>query len=159
MEVSENCKKIIKEFEGCKLVTYACPSGHWTIGYGHTGNDVHFGLKITLKRANELLEQDLAVRSRDVSNLLKTVVSQNQFDALVSLEFNIGYGNFKNSSILLCVNAGDFNKAAWHFLHENQGAKTLEEKYRDCWVFDSYKKVLPGLVRRRNAERELFLKS
>ena len=157
MKVSENCKKIIKEFEGCKLIAYVCPSGKWTIGYGHTGSDVYYGLKIKQGLANKLLDQDLLARSRDVSNLLKIAVSQNQFDALVSLEFNIGYGNFKNSSILRCVNAGDFKKAAWHFYHENQGTQKLEEKYKGCWVFDSYKKVLPGLVRRRKVERDLFI--
>ena len=157
MNISEFGIKLIKRFEGCRLTAYKCPAGVWTIGYGHTGCDVYEGVKITQERAEELLIHDLKVRSKNVTGRLHVQVNQNQFDALVSLMFNIGYGNFINSSVLRCVNAGDFKKAAWHFYHENHGAKTPEEKYKGCWVFDSNKRVLPGLVRRRREEYELFI--
>ena len=157
MRISEKGIALIIEFEGCGLTAYKCSSGIWTIGYGHTGTDVYEGLKITKENAKELLYSDLRKRCEDVNRLLKVQVNQAQFDALISLEYNIGYGNFKNSSILRCINTGDFNNAAWYFYHENPGAKTLEEKYRGCWVFGSNKKVLPGLVRRRKAEKELFI--
>lgn len=157
MEISNKGIVLIKLYEDCKLTAYKCPSGKWTIGYGHTGLGAYEGATITLERAKSWLMHDLKLRSKNVTDMLHVKVNQNQFDALVSLMFNIGYGNFVNSSILRCVNAGAFEQAAWHFYHENQGAKTPEERYKGCWVFDNNKKVLLGLVRRRKAERDLFI--
>ena len=157
MNVSEKGLDLIKRFEGCKLEAYKCPAGVWTIGYGHTGVDVYAGLKITQQKAEKLLKNDLIIHCNNVEKLVTVPLNQNQFDALVSLEFNIGYGNFSKSTILRLLNSKDYKGAARHFLVENANTKTPEEKYKGSFVFDNHKKVLTGLVKRRKAEQTLFL--
>lgn len=157
MNVSEKGIDLIKNFEGCRLEGYKCPAGVPTIGYGHTGSEVHVGTKITQTEADRLLKNDLIVHCNNVSKLVKVPLNQNQFDALVSLEYNIGYGNFSTSTLLRLLNSKDYKGAARRFLFENNNAKTPEEKYKGCFVFDNKKKVLAGLVRRRKAEQDLFL--
>lgn len=157
MNISEKGIKLIKNFEGCRLEAYKCPANVWTIGYGHTGSTVHQGLKITQAEADSLLKNDLIIHCNNVSKLVKVPLNQNQFDALVSLEYNIGYGNFLHSTLLKMLNSKDYKGAGRRFLFENTNAKTPEEKYNGCFVFDNKKKVLTGLVRRRKAEQELFL--
>lgn len=159
MEISDKGINLIKKFEGCRLTAYKCPAGIWTIGYGHTGADVTSGKTISQDEADRLFKQDLKVHSKNVSKLLTVPVNQNQFDALVSLEYNIGVGNFKSSSILRLLNQRKFFEAGARFLFENPNSKTPEEKYKGCWVFDNKKKVLNGLVRRRAEEQRLFLSS
>lgn len=156
--LSEEGKNHIKKCEGCKLKAYKCPSGKLTIGYGHT-NKVYADDIITQKEAENLFEQDIIIHENNVKKLVKVPLSQNQFDALVSLEYNIGYNNFANSTILKLLNAGDYIGAANRFLCENVCAKTSEERYQGSWVFDSNKKVLPGLVQRRLKEKEMFLRT
>lgn len=141
MNVSEKGINLIKNFEGCRLEAYKCPAGIWTIGYGHTGLTVHQGLKITQKEADNLLKTDLIVHCNNVTKLVKVPLTQNQFDALVSFEFNIGYGAFNSSTLLKLLNQGKYTDAA------NQFGR---------WVYTN-KKVLPGLVKRRAAEKELFV--
>lgn len=158
MEISQNGINLIKKYEGCRLDAYLCPSNVWTIGYGHTGSDVCKGRKITQAEADKLLKNDLLVHSNNVNKLVKVKLNQNQFDALVSLEFNIGYGNFCSSTILKLINQGKFKEAGNRFLFENPNAKTPEEKYKGCFVFDNRKKVLNGLVKRRADEKTLFFK-
>lgn len=157
MEISQKGIDLIKNFEGCSLEAYKCPAGIWTIGYGHTGTDVVKGRKIIQEEAERLLRQDLAVHCNNVTKLVKVALNQNQFDSLVSLEFNIGYGNLLTSTLLKLLNAKDYKGAARRFLFENQNAKTPEEKYKGCFVFDNNKKVLAGLVRRRKLEQEMFM--
>lgn len=157
MNVSENGVNLIKIFEGCRLEAYKCPSGVLTIGYGHTGAEVHVGMEITQTEADILLKKDLIVHCNNVLKLVKVPLSQNQFDALISLEFNIGYGNFQSSTLLRLLNNKDYKGAARRFLFENPNSKTPEEKYKGCFVFDNKKKVLAGLVKRRKKEQELFL--
>lgn len=157
MNVSEKGLDLIKRFEGCKLEAYKCPAGVWTIGYGHTGVDVHAGLKITHQEAEKLLKNDLIIHCNNVEKLVTVPLNQNQFDALVSLEFNIGYGNFSKSTILRLLNSKDYKGAVRRFLVENANTKTPEEKYKGSFVFDNHKKVLTGLVKRRKAEQTLFL--
>ncbi len=157
MNVSEKGINLIKEFEGCKLQAYKCPANVWTIGYGHTGSDVHAGLKITQHEADRLLKNDLIIHCNNVEKLVTVPLNQNQFDALVSLEFNIGYDNFSKSTLLRLLNSRDYNGAAKRFLVENINAKTPEKKYKGSFVFDDNKKVLAGLVRRRKKEKALFL--
>jgi lysozyme len=142
MKPSENCAAITKEFEGCKLKTYKCPAGVWTIGYGHTGADVHEGLEINQERADELLMQDLTEAARYVNIYVKVQLNQNQFDALTDFVYNAGAGSFKSSTLLLTINNEEFDKAAQEF---------------GKWVKGGGQ-VLPGLVRRRAAEAALFSK-
>lgn len=140
MNISENGIKLIKKFEGCRLSAYKCPAGVWTIGFGHTGANVHQGLKITQNEADRLLKIDLMIHCNNVAKLVKVKLNQNQFDALVSLEYNIGYGNFSKSTLLKLLNNGNYAKAAEQF---------------DVWR-KSKGVVLAGLVKRRAEEKKLF---
>lgn len=142
MNISENGLKIIKNFEGCRLKAYKCPAGVWTIGFGHTGKDVKEGLTITQEQAEHYLQNDIIIHSANVTRLVKVPITQNQFDALVSFEYNVGYGNFASSTMLKMINKNMFPEAAQQF---------------DRWVYAN-KKRLTGLVKRRQAEKELFLK-
>ena len=141
MEISKNGINLIKKFEGCSLKAYKCPAGVWTIGYGHT-NKVLVDDVITQEEVETLLKHDLIIHCNNVSKLVKVHLNQNQFDALVSFEYNVGYTAFQNSTLLKLLNQRKYNEAAEHF---------------NRWVYAG-KKVLPGLVNRREAEKELFLK-
>ena len=132
---------LIKEFEGCKLKAYLCPANVWTIGWGHT-NGVKEGDEITQQEADRLLADDVNSFTSGVQRLVTSDINRNQLGALVSFAFNLGLGNLRHSTLLKLVNAGDFVKAANEF---------------DKWVYVA-KHKLNGLVRRRAAEKALFLK-
>lgn len=138
------------------MEAYRCSSNVLTIGYGHTGSDVRAGMKITKEEAERLFRIDLLIHENNVNKLVKVQLTQSQFDALVSLEYNIGYGNFKGSSILRLVNECKFKEAGNRFLFENKNVKTPEEKYKGCFVFNKQKKVVQGLVNRRKEEQKMF---
>lgn len=130
---------LIQQFEGLRLDAYLCPAGVWTIGYGSTGPHVKPGMKITKDRAIQLLDADLD-RFEEAVNKLAPKATQNQFDAMVALAFNIGIGAFSRSSVLRYHTQGDQKRAAGAFmLFVKAGGK-----------------VLQGLVNRRNAERKLY---
>lgn len=143
MRMSENGKRILKNFEGLKLCAYRCTSGIWTIGYGHTGITVKSGDIITEAAANEFFEQDIKFFENAVNTLVTVKLNQNQFDALVSFCFNVGIGKegFAGSTMRRLLNRGEYTKAANQFLR---------------WVY-SGGKISEGLRRRRIKERELFL--
>lgn len=141
MKTSQIGIDLIKSFEGCVLKAYKCPAGVWTIGYGHTAG-VKEGDIISKKQAEELLKQDLKQFETYVNNLVTVELNQYQFDALVSFCYNIGPGNLKSSTLLKLLNKWDYEGAAEQF---------------DRWVKAGDKK-LAGLVRRRAAEKELFLR-
>lgn len=132
--------EIIKHFEGCKLERYICPAGVPTIGYGHTGDDLPE--KITMKEADKLLRQDMERFYKAVDTFVTRDITENQREALVSFTFNVGQGNLSRSTLLRLLNKGDILGAANEF-----------PKWRKAGG-----KILKGLVRRRKAERELFLK-
>ena len=92
---------LIRQFEGLRLTAYRCPSGIWTIGYGHTSN-VHKGDTITQSQADEYLRQDIEPIEAYLNNL-QLNISQNQFDALTSLIFNIGISAFSRSTLLKLI--------------------------------------------------------
>ncbi len=146
MKTSSNGTSLIREFEGFMASAYLCPAKVWTIGIGTTvypnGAKVKKGDKCTEEQALEYLRHDLKSFEKTVNDSVKVPLSQNQFDALVSLTYNIGSTAFKNSTLLKKLNAKDFTGAADQFLVWNKGGG----------------KVLKGLVRRREAERALFLK-
>lgn len=134
MKTSNKGIELIKSFEGCHLASYKCPSGVWTIGYGHTAG-VYKGMSITQAKADEYLKADLAKYEKYVSNTgLK--LNQNQFDALVSFTYNCGQSNLKK-----LINGRSLSQIAEALLLYNK----------------SRGKVLSGLVRRRKSERALFL--
>lgn len=132
---------LIKRNEGCELTAYRDSVGVLTIGYGHTGDDVTEGLRITQQQAEALLRQDLEKFQDGVDDLVTGDASDNQFGAMVSLAFNIGLGNFRTSSVLRNHNAGDHQATADAFLLWNKAGGH----------------VLPGLDRRRHEERALYL--
>lgn len=139
--------ELIKEFEGCRLTAYKCPAGVWTIGYGHTGTVdgklIGKGMTITAAKATELLKKDLAEFEAAVNGCVTAPITQNMFDALVSFSFNVGAGALRRSTLLRKLNAKDYEGAAAEFpLWNKSGGK-----------------VLNGLVRRRERERQLFLRN
>ena len=144
-KTSEVGKSLIKSHEGFRAEAYVCPAGVVTIGYGTTtinGNSVTLGTKITTDEADQFLEEDLKTFEDAVNNLVRANLNQNQFDALVSFVYNVGVGNFKKSTLLKKLNAGDYSNASSEFLKWNRGGG----------------KVLKGLSNRRKAEQQLFLK-
>ena len=141
-DISENGINLIKQFEGCKLKAYKCPAGVWTIGYGHT-NNVRPDDIITFVDARKLLKVDLVIHCNNVEKLVKVPVTQGQFDALVSLEYNIGYNAFKNSTLLKLLNQNKYDEAGEQFSR---------------WVYAGSQK-LQGLINRREAEKRLFFGS
>ncbi|WP_417764674.1 lysozyme [Shewanella chilikensis] len=133
-------KEIIKEFEGLRLEAYKCPADVWTIGYGHTRAVVP-GDVITEKEAEDFLSEDVEDAEDAVNAYVDVKLNQNQFDALVSFVYNLGAGNFRSSTLLRKLNAGDYLGAANEFKRWNKsGGVTLN-----------------GLVRRREAEANLFI--
>jgi lysozyme len=132
----------VAQFEGLALKAYRCPAGVLTVGYGHTGKDVYDGQEITEEEAIELLVDDLKRHFRDIKNLVTAEVTENQCIAMLSFAFNVGAANFQRSSVRKNLNRGAPLQAAESFLLWNRAGG----------------KVLPGLTRRRNAERRLFLK-
>jgi len=138
---SKNGLALTKQFEGCKLTAYQDSVGVWTIGYGHTGTFAVQGKTITQAFADQLLLADIAKFEAGVLKLVRAVINQNQFDALVDFSFNLGLGNLGSSTLLKKLNAGDIKGAAEEFLRWDKAGG----------------KVLAGLTRRRKAERDLFL--
>jgi lysozyme len=144
-QVNNDGLNLIKQFEGLSLDSYQDAVGIWTIGYGHTGNVQH-GQTISNAQADGLLEGDVTSTAAGVARLLKVPVSDNQFSAMVSLAYNIGLGNFAQSTVLKQVNAGNAIAAADAFELWNKGH------------VDGQLVILPGLSSRRSAEKALFLK-
>lgn len=143
MKTSDKGIALIKEFEGCRLTAYPDPGTGgepWTIGYGHTGG-IKKGDVITQAQADEYLRADLVKFEGGVTKLVTTSLTQGEFDALVSFSYNNGLGNLKTSTLLRKLNAGDKPGAANEFPR---------------WCHAAGKEM-PGLVRRRAAERALFL--
>lgn len=146
MKINDAGLKLLKSFEGCKLSAYPDPGtggDPWTIGYGATGPDVEEGILWTQAQADRRLAQDLIKFESGVSSLLKVVITRNEFSALVCFAYNVGLGNLKSSTLLAKINEGSISEAANQFLRwDASGGHHL-----------------PGLMRRRQAERTLFLSS
>lgn len=134
---------LIKSFEGCKLAAYRDIKGIITIGYGHTGADVYDGMTINQAAADMFLRTDLKRTEDGVNACLNVSVNDNQFSALVCLAYNIGLGSFSSSTLLKCLNANMNDKAVREFERWDH-ANGVE---------------IPGLLRRRQAERDLFMKA
>lgn len=139
MNISDKGLKFIQSFEGFREKAYLCPAGIWTIGYGHTKN-VYPGQIISKHDATMRLLGDVSDAERIVRQNVNVQLDQHQFDALVSFVFNLGEGNFVQSTLLKRLNTGDYAGAASQFLRWNKADG----------------RELPGLTRRRRAEKELF---
>lgn len=133
---------LVKQFEGLYEKPYRDVNGAWIIGYGHTiGPDEHF-IRITREEAVGLLCNDMTRYADAVTRNVRVPLNNNQYCALVSFCYNVGIGAFRSSELLIKLNKGDCAGAADELLR---------------WKY-AKGKVLPGLVRRRQAERALFLK-
>ena len=145
MEMSKNGLALLKSFEGCELTAYQDSVGVWTIGYGWTqpvnGKPVSKGMTISQDTADSLLCSGVVQYEKGVTGLVKVAVNQNQFDALVDFAYNLGVKALEGSTLLKKLNAGDYQAAADEFPKWNKAGG----------------KVLNGLVKRRAAERSLFL--
>lgn len=154
-EVSEQGLGFISQFEGLQGTMYNDPAGHCTIGYGHL---VHYGNcngdsseeifrnGVTLDEALDLLRADLKNVAEDLGLYVGVPLTQEQFDALVSLSMNVGFPELESTGFFTVLNQGDYQGAAdqmleYVFAHNAQGEVTY----------------LHGLARRRELERNLFL--
>jgi lysozyme len=145
-QINDAGLQLIKEFEGFRPSVYVDQTGHYTIGYGscfyQDGTPVQNGdPDIDEPTASQLLNDKLNNEfCPGVDALITVNITDNQFGACTSLAYNIGLGNFKQSTVLRCINAKNWDDASRAFL--------LWNKTNDA--------VNPGLVRRRQAESELF---
>ena len=139
MKSTDKVINLIKSFEQLRLNSYRCPAGVWTIGYGHT-DGVNQGMLITEKTADAFLRQDIRNAEHCV-NQMGVDLTQGQFDALVSFVFNIGVQAFRISTLrrLIMSNPDDLK---------------IADEFRR-WVYAGNKK-LPGLIKRREKEIELY---
>ena len=157
MRVSEKCIEQIKHHEGVRFRPYRCPALLWTVGVGHVIDPAHIGVKfedrknlpipadwdrtLSMAEVDQLLAEDLRRFEAGVLRLCPSGLTQPRFDALVSFSFNVGLGNLQRSSIRMRHNRGDYDGAAEAFM---------------MWT-KAGGRVLPGLVKRRQDETNLYL--
>jgi lysozyme len=136
---------IIKKFEGCKLASYKCQAGIYTIGYGSTfyenGSKVNSGDSISQQRAESLLLTTVTKFASEVNKIVKSNVNNNQRSALISFAFNLGVGALKKSTLLKLVNANPNDPQIAHEFMK--------------WV-NAGGKPSNGLINRRRAELHLY---
>lgn len=143
MKLSQRGIDLIKQFEGYSSKAYPDPAtggAPWTIGYG-TIKGVKPGMIITAEQAEKMLRDDVAKFESGVSSLITSPTTQGQFDAMVSLAYNIGLGNFGKSTLLKKHNARCYTCAADQFRVWNRANG----------------KVMNGLTKRRAAERQVYM--
>jgi len=167
VRLSDQGAALMHRYEGCRSKPYLCPAHIWTVGYGHVLQQEQIRLPMARTPENkapmirkefplradynrvwskdeieQLFKDDVAAFERGVLRLAPGLSGlQGPFDACVSFAFNAGLGNFQRSQIRIKINRGDWEEAAEAFMQWTKGGG----------------KVLPGLVARRKAERELFL--
>ncbi len=139
MKASQQAYNLIREFEGLRLQAYQCPSGIWTIGYGHTTNMAP-NTVISQLQANLLLQEDIAQCERTL-NRYNLALTQNMYDALISFIYNVGSGNFHRSALLSKIKANPYDSS-------------ISDEFLK-WIH-SKGKSLAGLQRRRMAEMKLY---
>lgn len=144
MRCSNEGIELIKSFEAFSPTVYICSGGYPTLGYGHVITESErdkFAKGISDEEAEDLLKRDLQKTERAITRLVKVPLTQNQFDALCSFTFNVGSGALQRSTLRMKINREEFEEAADEFLK---------------WIWAGGKK-LRGLIRRRQAERQVFL--
>lgn len=139
MNYSDNGLALTKSFEGCRLTAYQDNGGIWTIGYGKT-DGVMQGMTCTQEEADSWLANDIRWAAAHVNQFIKVPITQNQFDAIVDLAYNLGVTAIGNSTLVHKFNSGDIDGAAAEFLR---------------WDKDD-SMVVQGLLNRRIAEKTLF---
>ncbi len=145
MKTSARGIELIKQFEGLELEAYQDIAGIWTIGYGHTGDDVEPGMRISEREAEALLRKDLKPREDAVDRLTSVGLNQNEFDALVSFIYNVGIEAYRGSTARRRLNKNQRLDAADALTWWNKA--TVNGVLRE----------VTGLTRRRASERALFL--
>jgi lysozyme len=143
MKISEKGLQLIMKYEGFRGEAYLCPAKVWTIGWGTTridGKSVTRGMVASKEQAREYLLADVSVFEHAVLSLVKVSISQEMFDALVSFAYNVGSGNLSSSTLLKLLNSKEYEKVPAQFLRWSKAAG----------------KVLPGLLKRRREEAEMF---
>lgn len=150
MQPSKHAEAIIQTYEGFSSTAYKCPARVLTIGYGHT-QGVKKGDVCSKEQALIYLRQDLSEVAKTVERLVTVPLTQNQFDALCCFVFNVGAKKFKTSNLLKKLNKGDYQGAANQFSRWVYGG----DQNSDGKV--NSKDALAGLVKRRKAEKDLFL--
>ena len=158
MKVSPAALKMVKHHEGVRVKPYRCPALLWTVGVGHVIDPNHIKVPFDERRSlsipdgwdrvlsmdevDAILAQDLNRFERGVARLCPAALnSQGVFDALVSFSFNVGLGNLQRSGLRMKTNRGEFQDAAEEFMKWTKAAG----------------RVLPGLVKRRQDERAMYL--
>lgn len=140
MSAIDIASKIVKEFEGASLESYQDLGGIWTIGWGCT-HGVSPGMRITREQAEERLSQDLLDTQTRVKAQIEVPLNDNQLAALISFTYNEGAQHLLESTVEKLLNAHNYAGAADAFL--------MWDKVRG--------KIVPGLIRRREAERSIFI--
>lgn len=140
MRTSQKGVSLIKSFEGLRLKSYQDSVGVWTIGYGAT-RGIAAGMSITNEQAERMLVNDIGRFEPELERLVKVALNQGQWDALMSFTYNLGAANLGSSTLLKLLNTGDYVGAADQLLRWNKAGG----------------QVLPGLTKRRAAERAVFL--
>ena len=110
---------LIKKWEGLRLEAYLCTAGVPTIGYGHT-KGVKLGDVCTEDLANQWLLEDMLEASEAIDRLVKVPLNNNQYGALTSFVFNLGWGNLQTSTLLKMLNEGKYMEASNQFLRWNK---------------------------------------
>jgi len=141
---------LIKKFEGLHKQTsegdvraYRCPAGRWSIGWGHC-KGVKSGMRATVEECEQFLQEDLNEAGNVVTRLVHVPLTQHQFDALASFIFNLGQGNFAESTLLRKLNQGLYDEVPEQLMRWNKAR------------VDGVLTPLKGLTRRRTAEAALF---
>lgn len=149
MKASDKIKNFIKGKEGLKLEAYRCPSNKWTIGYGHTGANVHAGMKIDRAEADRLFDIDLERFEQQLTDMVHangvTGLTQERFDALLSFAYNAGINALRGSTL-------------WRKVLANPNDPTIANEFKR-WVYgtqNGQKVRLAGLERRRAEEAEIW---
>lgn len=157
MNVSQKLIEMVKHHEGVRLRPYRCPALLWTVGVGHVIDPAHTGVKfedrknlpipagwdrtLSMAEVDDILAKDLRRFEAGVERLCPAGLDQSRFDALVSFSFNVGLGNLQRSTLRMRHNRGDYEGAAEAFM---------------MWT-KAGGKELPGLVKRRRDERNMYL--
>ena len=139
MNTSETGLALIKKFEGCELEAYRCSANVLTIGFGRI-KEVKEGDTCSQEQAEEWLAEELPEYESYINDMVDVDLTQNQFDALVAWIYNLGPTNFKASTLLNVLNAGEYENVPEQIKRWNKAGG----------------KVLDGLIRRREAEALLF---
>ena len=137
---------MIKRYEGFKASPYHCPAGKLSIGYGHVINQLkeRYNSPITEADAGRILGSDLTATETNINRAVRVSLTQGRFDALASLVYNWGSGNFLKSHGLKCLNSLDYAGAAHEFFSKEKGVVNIAGKFSQ------------GLYNRRLAELELW---